>query len=83
MSQAQHLALVDELIDRICNVDHEADQEHRWYEVWNPILNYVVSVSSAPGELSVAPQYRHSREALKCMFSIFYSTYLQFYSRSV
>ncbi|KIJ40374.1 hypothetical protein M422DRAFT_256606 [Sphaerobolus stellatus SS14] len=59
-----HFALLRRIKARI-KADNVQEEEFRWYEIWDPILNWIAQRCSAPGEVGVAPQYSLTRPVFK------------------
>lgn len=61
--------LLGEIVIQIRNIDQEAHQEYRWYELYDKIFNYIVQISPEKSTLTVSPQWKVQREAFDRMFN--------------
>lgn len=62
--------LLGEIVIQIRDIDQEAHQEYRWYELYDKIFNYIVQISPEKNTLTVSPQWKVQREAFDRMFKI-------------
>jgi len=61
--------LLGEIVIQIRDIDQEAHQEYRWYELYDKIFNYIVQISPEKNTLTVSPQWKVQREAFDRMFN--------------
>lgn len=61
--------LLGEIVIQIRDIDQEAHQEYRWYELYDRIFNYIVQISPEKNCLTVSPQWKVQREAFDRMFN--------------
>lgn len=62
--------VLGEIVTQIRDIDQEAHQEYRWYELYDRIFNYIVQISPEKDTLTVSPQWKVQREAFDRMFNV-------------
>ncbi|KIJ40262.1 hypothetical protein M422DRAFT_49206 [Sphaerobolus stellatus SS14] len=63
-ARRDHFELLNRIKEKM-DIDGASRSEYRWYEIWDPALNWIAQNCSARQEVGVAPQHTLARESFK------------------